>query len=92
LLLVRKKIGVLGAGASAFDNAATALEHGAAEVALFARRQAIPAINPFRWMEFTGFLHHFADLDDAQRWEAMVKVYSFNQPPPRDTLDRVRRF
>ena len=43
-------------------------------------------------MEFTGFLHHFADLDDAQRWEAMVKVYSFNQPPPRDTLDRVRRF
>ena len=90
--LAGKKIGVLGAGASAFDNAATALEHGAAEVSLFARRHAIPAINPFRWMEFTGFLHHFADLDDAQRWEAMVKVYSFNQPPPRDTLERVRRF
>jgi FAD-dependent urate hydroxylase len=90
--LAGKKVGVLGAGASAFDNAATALEHGAAEVSLFARRQAIPAINPFRWMEFTGFLHHFADLDDAQRWTAMIKVYSFNQPPPRDTLERVRCF
>ena len=33
-----KRVAVLGAGASAFDNAATALEHGAREVALCFRR------------------------------------------------------
>jgi len=36
-----KVIGVLGAGASAFDAAATALENGAAEVHLFSRRSFV---------------------------------------------------
>src|SRR6185312_6287502 len=37
-----RRIGVLGAGASAFDNAAEALEAGAAEVVMFARRPVLP--------------------------------------------------
>ena len=36
-----KKVVVIGAGATAFDNAATALEAGAAEVHLFCRRSEI---------------------------------------------------
>jgi FAD-dependent urate hydroxylase len=36
-----KSVGVLGAGASAFDAAATALEHGAREVHLYSRRSFI---------------------------------------------------
>ena len=58
-----KCVGVLGAGASSFDNASTALEHGAREVHLFFRRPDLVHVNPYRWAEFVGFLRHFGDLD-----------------------------
>lgn len=90
--LAGRSVGVLGAGASAFDNAATALECGAREVHLFFRRRALPRVNPYRWMEFTGFLKHFADLDDAVRWRMMNHIFSINQPPPQDTFERATRF
>ncbi|MGL1765620.1 hypothetical protein ACSTIG_23675, partial [Vibrio parahaemolyticus] len=38
--LAGKRIGILGAGTGAFDNAATALEHGAASVDVHMRRPA----------------------------------------------------
>lgn len=87
-----KRVAVLGAGASAFDNAATALEHGAASVDLFARRRALPKINPNRWIEFAGFMRHFGDLDDARRWAFMRHFLGMNQPPPQDTFERCARF
>ena len=87
-----KAVGVLGAGASAFDNAAAALEAGAAEVHLFFRRKELPRANPYRWMEFTGFLKHFADLDDAMRWRMMRHIFTANQPPPQETFQRAARF
>ena len=37
-----KTVAVLGVGASAMDNAAVALEHGAAELHVFCRRAAPP--------------------------------------------------
>ncbi|ACI50019.1 conserved hypothetical protein [Gluconacetobacter diazotrophicus PA1 5] len=86
-----KRIGVLGAGASAFDNAATALEQGAASVALCLRRRVIPSVNPYRWMENTGFLAHFPSLPDTLRWQFMRHIYELNQPPPQDTFWRCRR-
>lgn len=89
--LAGRRIGVLGAGASAFDNAATVLEHGAAEVHLFFRRKQLPQVNPYRWMEFTGFLKHYADLDDAMRWRIMNRIFTQNQPPPLDTFERAAR-
>jgi len=90
--LVGKRVGVLGAGASAFDNAATALEAGAASVTLCLRRKDIPRVNPYRWMENTGFLAHFASLPDVQKWRFMARIYDLNQPPPQDTFWRCRRF
>ena len=48
------RIGVLGASASAFDNAAVALEAGAAEVRLFSRRPHLPQINKSKWASFPG--------------------------------------
>src|SRR6185369_1456290 len=54
--LAGKRIAVLGAGASAFDNAATALEHGARELHLCFRRPAPVKVNAYRWAEFVGFL------------------------------------
>lgn len=86
-----KRIGVLGAGASAFDNAGTALEHGAAGVDLFYRRQHLPRINPFRWAENRGFLEHYPDLDDRWKWKFFELILRNNQPPPQDTYDRCAR-
>jgi len=90
--LAGKTVGVLGAGASAFDNAIAALEAGASEVHLFFRREAIPRVNPYRWMEFTGFLKHFADLDDEWRWRMMNHIFTVNQPPPHETYARATSF
>lgn len=87
-----KRIAVLGAGASAFDNAAVALEHGAASVDLLVRRPQIPAINPNRWIEFAGFLRHFGDLGDDMKWRFMSTLFRMNQPPPQDTFDRCAQF
>ena len=86
--LAGKAVVVVGAGASAFDNAAKALEAGAASVELFVRRKQLPTINPNRWMEFAGFLRHFGDLDDARKWRFMKFIFDMNQPPPQDTFDR----
>jgi FAD-dependent urate hydroxylase len=87
-----KRIGVLGGGASAFDNAATALEAGAASVDLCVRRQQLPRVNPYRWMENVGYLGHFAELPDALRWRMTRRIFDMNQPPPQDTLWRCQAF
>jgi cation diffusion facilitator CzcD-associated flavoprotein CzcO len=90
--LAGRRIAVIGAGASAFDNAATALEHGAAAIDLYCRRLQLPTINPNRWIEFSGFLRHFGDLDDAMKWRFMKLIFDMNQPPPQDAFERCRRF
>jgi len=86
--LAGKTVAVVGAGASAFDNAAMALENGAASVELLVRRKQLPTANPNRWMEFAGFLRHFGDLDDARKWRFMKIIFDMNQPPPQETFDR----
>jgi cation diffusion facilitator CzcD-associated flavoprotein CzcO len=86
-----RRVAVMGGGASAYDNAATALEHGAAAVDMFIRREAVPMINPFRALESSGFWRNFPDLDDATRWRFMHRLLSFPMPPPQDSVDRVTR-
>lgn len=88
--LAEKQVGVLGAGASAFDNASCALEAGANEVHLFFRRNRLPRVNPHRWMEFPGFLAHAANLSDLWRWRFMRQILTQNQPPPPETYQRAR--
>lgn len=83
-----KRIGVLGAGASAFDNAAVALERGAAGVHLFFRRRELVRVNPYRWAEFVGFLKHAGDLPDADRWRFIRQILRMGQLPPPDTYRR----
>jgi len=86
-----RRVAVIGAGASAFDNAAVALEHGAQRVTLYARRAELPTVNPHRWMEFTGFLAHFGDLADDVKWRFMRRIFGMNQPPPQETFSRCAR-
>jgi len=86
-----RRVAVIGAGASAFDNAAAALEAGAAEVQLFCRRAEIQVIQPYRWLTFRGFLRHFCDLDDAWRWRFMRAVLEMREGFPQATYDRCAR-
>jgi cation diffusion facilitator CzcD-associated flavoprotein CzcO len=83
-----KQVAVIGAGASAFDNAAAALEAGAAEVHLFCRRAKIQVIQPYRWLTFRGFLRHFCDLEDAWRWRFMRAILEMREGFPQATYDR----
>ena len=86
-----KRVAVIGAGASAFDNAATALEANAAEVHLLCRRAQIQLIQPYRWLTFRGFLRHLSDLDDAWRWRFMRKILEMREGFPQPTYDRCAR-
>jgi cation diffusion facilitator CzcD-associated flavoprotein CzcO len=85
------RIGVLGASASAFDNAAAALEQGAAEVHVFARRGQLPQVNKFKWTVFPGFFHGYRHLDDAARWRIGSYLFAEGVPPPHETLRRCDR-
>ncbi|WP_314945108.1 NAD(P)/FAD-dependent oxidoreductase [Bradyrhizobium cosmicum] len=86
-----KRVAVIGAGASAFDNAATALEAGAAQVHLLCRRAQIQVIQPYRWLTFRGFLRHLSDLDDAWRWRFMRTILEMREGFPQPTYDRCAR-
>ncbi len=89
--LAGKRVAVVGAGASAFDNAATALEAGAAEVHLLCRRKDIQVVQPYRWLTFRGFLRHLGDLDDAWRWRFMSAIMGLREGFPQATYDRCAR-
>lgn len=86
-----KTVAVVGAGASAFDNAATALESGAREVLVLCRRDAPQVIQPYRWLTFRGFLDHLGDLDDPWRWRFMQHILSLREGFPQQTYDRCAR-
>ena len=86
-----KVVAVLGAGASALDNAAVALEHGASEVHLFCRRSTPQLVQPYRWLTFAGFLRHLSNLDDAWRWRFMSTILGLREGFPQETYDRCAR-
>jgi cation diffusion facilitator CzcD-associated flavoprotein CzcO len=83
-----KRVAVLGAGASSFDNASTALERGAREVRLFFRRPELVKVNSYRWAEFVGFLKHFGELPDEDKWRFILRIQRMGQLPPADTYRR----
>ena len=86
-----KTVAVLGAGASAMDNAAVALEHGA-EVRLFCRRAEPMVIQRYRWLTFAGFLRHLGDMPDEWRWRFMRVILAAREGFPADTYKRVMAF
>ncbi|MCW3837404.1 NAD(P)-binding domain-containing protein [Sphingomonas canadensis] len=85
--LAGRRIAVLGGGASAFDNAATALAAGAAAVAVHVRRAELPQVNPIRFMEGSGLIPRYAALDDAAKYAAMASFFTRNQPPTVDMFE-----
>jgi OHCU decarboxylase len=86
--LMGKRIGILGSGASAFDNAQHVLGAGAAEAHVFARRKELQRVNPIRHMEQSGLIKRYALLDDAEKYRALQHFLALNQPPTMDTFQR----
>ncbi|MFP3917815.1 FAD-dependent oxidoreductase [Lysinibacillus telephonicus] len=83
-----KKVGILGGGASAFDNANFALSTGAKEVHTFVRRKEMVRINPMRILEQSGIIERYHTLNDAEKYTAMAHFFKINQPPTNDTFNR----
>jgi cation diffusion facilitator CzcD-associated flavoprotein CzcO len=90
-LLRGKVVAVLGAGASAMDNAAVALEEGAAEVHLFCRRSEPMVVQPYRWLTFAGFLRHMGEMPDEWRWRFMSYILGLREGFAQDHYDRVMK-
>ncbi|MBB6469109.1 hypothetical protein HNQ96_004998 [Aminobacter lissarensis] len=87
-----KRVGVLGIGASALDNAATALENGASKVDIIVRRSEIPAIQKFASMAGLGGVKGYWALpDDAKIWMSRYEIETQN-PAPRLSLLRLQKF
>ncbi len=86
-----RRVAVLGAAASAFDNAATALEAGAAEVRLYCRREQLQRVQPYKAVSYPGYFRHFGDLDDATRWRFTRHLLNVREALPVETWNRVTR-
>jgi len=86
-----KRVAVIGIGASAVDNAAEALEHGAAEVRHLIRRKTMPTINKMMGIGSFGFTAGYAALPDEWRWRFMQYSFATQTPSPRGSTLRVSR-
>jgi len=83
------RVGVIGAGASAMDSAATALESGAASVDLLIRRKDIPRINKGKGAGSPGLTFGHIDLPDDWKWKIRHYINAQQVPPPRASTLRV---
>lgn len=86
-----RRVAVVGAGASAMDNAAAALEAGAASVDIFVRRDDIPRVDKFTGIGSPGMTQGYLGLPDAVKWAFMVAGERAQIPPPRHSVLRVTR-
>jgi cation diffusion facilitator CzcD-associated flavoprotein CzcO len=85
------RVGVVGAGASAMDSAATALEAGAAHVHLLVRRTDLPRVNKGKGAGNPGFVAGYALLPDRWKWRIRHYINVQQVPPPRNSTQRVSR-
>lgn len=84
-----KDVVVVGLAASAFDNAATALEAGAASVTLIGRANAMPRLNKMKQTVYPGFTHGFAGLADTDKLALLDHVLQHRIAPPRASVLRI---
>ena len=86
-----KRVAVVGIGASAVDNAAEALEHGAAEVRHLIRRSQMPVVNKMMGIGSYGFTQGYCQMSDDWRWQFMRYSFVTQTPSPRGSTLRVSR-
>ncbi|OLP61624.1 oxidoreductase [Xaviernesmea oryzae] len=86
--LTGRRVGVIGAASSSFDWAVAALEAGAASVTVLARAPSLPRTELLDWSNFPGFLNHFADLADCDRYRFTRRMFAFKTPPTAEMYGR----
>ena len=86
-----RSIGLIGGGASAWDNAATALERGAARADMYVRRATLPQINKGRGSAGPGFHVGWYALNMEERWKFIAYMHDSQAPPPHETVNRALR-
>lgn len=74
-------VGILGAGAAAFDTAVAALGAGAKSVDLFMRRPNLPMLDLARELEHGGGLNHGHELADSTKWALSRFMSGLSQSP-----------
>ena len=89
--LAGRRVIVLGAGASAFDNAAAALEAGCAAMTMLVRCAALPRVNSSKALDSRGHWHGWFDLPAEWRWRLMLAVERRQTPPPHESVRRIAR-
>ncbi len=87
-----KSIAVIGSAASGFDAAAVALEAGAREVHLFARRDKLASEPVIRTRGYPGAYDNYRSLPDAVRWHQAVRFRRAGSTPPPDAVARAVKF
>ncbi len=87
-----KRIAVVGVGASGFDAAAYALEHGAKNVDMLMRRDLLPTVNHASQFAYPGFMRGFYYLSDLERRDFTEKVLEEGIPPPQESVERLKPF
>ncbi|NEM46319.1 MAG: NAD(P)/FAD-dependent oxidoreductase, partial [Xanthomonas perforans] len=86
-----QRVGVVGAGSSAMDSAATALEYGAASVDLLVRRADLPRINKSKGSGVPGLTHGHHALPPEWKWRIRHYINTTQVPPPHGSTLRVSR-
>jgi cation diffusion facilitator CzcD-associated flavoprotein CzcO len=85
-----KKVAIIGAAASAFDAAGTALEQGAGEVRLLCRSPALATGTPWKNTGYEGY-EHFFHLPDALKWQVLRALRQRATFPPAESVQRATR-
>ena len=87
--LAGRHVAVIGAGASAFDNAAEALEAGCGRLTMLLRRASLPRVNSSKALDGRGYWHGWSDLPAEWRWRLALAVERRQTPPPHESVRRV---
>lgn len=88
-----KRIAVIGAGSSAFDAAAVALENGAEAVEMLVRRSSISQINKFGQFSYPGLENGFYLLpDDIRCLFFMEALKEGGIDPSKAAVERIKDF
>lgn len=87
-----RRVAVVGAASTAFDNAATALEQGAGAVDLYCRDARLKTLNYMKGVADYGAVAHWADFDMATRWRLARHGMSRSAPPTLPTVSRACRW
>jgi FAD-dependent urate hydroxylase len=87
-----KSVAVIGAAASAFDAAGVALEAGASDVHLFARRPSLASLAVIRVRIYPGAYDNYYGLPDEFRWRQAARFFQAGSTPPVDAIERTVGF